>query len=277
MDCGGAVPYLRQEDYERMLGLAVAVLESRRPETVWRLIAQELLRTLDGSVLLMKDEEWTPSSGTVGVWLRDAPAPVEPAGATAGLVRSGYPFATHYGRHTDREPRTAAQLAGDRAWRHSGTASALRESFGTRHMLGLPLPGGDDGAVRGFIVHRDGADFDARDLDYATRVQPLLAAAAAQCRLLGGLRGTGGPEPEPEPVTGGLTPRETAVLHTLAEGLPATAMARRLGVSVRTVHKHLQNLYRKLGTADRLGTVLRAQEAGLLPSVPPSAPAGRPR
>lgn len=43
-------------------------------------------------------------------------------------------------------------------------------------------------------------------------------------------------------------------------------MARRLGISARTVHKHLQNLYRKLGTADRLGAVLRAQQAGLLPA-----------
>jgi DNA-binding NarL/FixJ family response regulator len=50
----------------------------------------------------------------------------------------------------------------------------------------------------------------------------------------------------------------------LSEGLPAAAMARRLGISVRTVHKHLENLYRKLGTADRLGAVLRAQRAGLL-------------
>ncbi|WP_344361163.1 helix-turn-helix transcriptional regulator [Streptomyces gobitricini] len=268
------MPYLGKDDYERMLALAVAVLESRQPETVWRLIAQELLRTLDGSVLLMKDEEWTPADGAVRAWLRDASAPVEPVGRTAGFVRSGYPFATHYGSRTDREPRTAAQLVGERAWRHSETASALRDSFGTRHMLGLPFPD-RDGAVRGFIVHRSGADFDARDLHYAARVQPLLSAAAAQCRLLAPRQPAGAPGPAP--ATGGLTPRETAVLRTLAEGLPATAMARRLGVSVRTVHKHLQNLYRKLGTADRLGTVLRAQELGLLPPAHPPAAAGTPR
>ncbi|GGU33237.1 helix-turn-helix transcriptional regulator [Streptomyces lavendofoliae] len=272
MDCGGAMPYLGKDDYERMLGLAVGVLESRQPETVWQLVAHELLRALDGTVLLMKDEEWTPSSGTVDAWLRDAPAPVEPVGRTAGFVRSGYPFATHYGIHTDREPRTAAQLVGDHAWRNSETASALRESYGTRHMLGLPLPD-RDGAVRGFIVHRAGPDFDAQDLLYAARVQPLLSAAAAQCRLLARRRPAGVPAPPPgAPDAAGLTPRETAVLLTLAEGLPATAMARRLGVSVRTVHKHLQNLYRKLHTADRLGTVLRAQELGLLPrSQPPAA------
>ncbi|QGV82755.1 DNA-binding response regulator [Streptomyces ficellus] len=261
-------------DYERMLDLAVAVMESRRPGDVWQLVAAELLRRLDGSVLLMKDGDWTPSSGAVGVWLPGAPAPVEPDDATARLIRSGYPFASHYVDHDDRDPRTAAQVAGDRAWSHSETASALRESFGTRHMLGLPLPG-HDSAVRGFIVHRDGTDFDARDLFYAARVQPLLAAAAAQHRLLA--HRWAEESPAAAGAGHGLTPRETAVLRTLAEGLPATAMARRLGVSVRTVHKHLQNLYRKLETADRLGTVLRAQELGLLSAAPAPAPGTVPR
>ncbi|MFJ9323925.1 response regulator transcription factor [Streptomyces globisporus] len=38
----------------------------------------------------------------------------------------------------------------------------------------------------------------------------------------------------------------------------------RLGISPRTVHKHLNALYRKLGAADRLSAVLRAQDPGLL-------------
>jgi ATP/maltotriose-dependent transcriptional regulator MalT len=62
-----------------------------------------------------------------------------------------------------------------------------------------------------------------------------------------------------------LTQRETTVLAVLAEGLTADAIARRLDISPRTVHRHLQHLYRKLGTTDRLATVLRAKTLGLLP------------
>ncbi|MEV6598250.1 AAA family ATPase [Actinoplanes sp. NPDC051346] len=62
-----------------------------------------------------------------------------------------------------------------------------------------------------------------------------------------------------------LTPRELSILRLLAESLTAAAIARRLGISPGTVHKHLGRLYRKLGTTDRLATVLRAREAGLLP------------
>ncbi|GAA3107226.1 helix-turn-helix transcriptional regulator [Streptosporangium carneum] len=261
--------YLRRGDYERMLGLAVGVLEARQSDQLWEMVVQELLRALDSAVVITKDVEWTPSSGVVGAWHRDARQASVLAGPGVEHVRGGYPFAAHYGSHADRSPRTAAQLVGGRAWLHSETASATRESFGTRHMLGVPLPDAD-GHVRGFIVHRAGGDFRARDLLYAARVQPLLAGAAAQRGLLARWQATVQPSRPHEPLeraTGyGLTPREVAVLLMLAEGLPAVGMARRLGISVRTIHKHLQNLYRKLDTVDRLGTVLRAQEAGLLPA-----------
>ncbi|HEX6339617.1 LuxR C-terminal-related transcriptional regulator [Umezawaea sp.] len=62
-----------------------------------------------------------------------------------------------------------------------------------------------------------------------------------------------------------LTQREHTVLAVLAEGLTADAIARRLDISPRTVHRHLQHLYRKLGTADRLATVLHAKSLGILP------------
>ncbi len=65
-----------------------------------------------------------------------------------------------------------------------------------------------------------------------------------------------------------LTDRERKVLVVLAEGLTADAIARRMDISPRTVHRHLQHVYRKLGTTDRLSTVLRAQSLGLLTETP---------
>ncbi|GAA3431279.1 AAA family ATPase [Kutzneria kofuensis] len=62
-----------------------------------------------------------------------------------------------------------------------------------------------------------------------------------------------------------LTPRELTVLALAAESLTAEAIARRLGIATGTVQKHLENAYRKLGTGDRLTSVLRAQALGLLP------------
>jgi DNA-binding NarL/FixJ family response regulator len=61
-----------------------------------------------------------------------------------------------------------------------------------------------------------------------------------------------------------LTPRQLTVLHLLAEGLTAAAIASRLKISLHTVTKHQEHLYRKLGTSDRLNTVLLAQKLGIL-------------
>ena len=62
-----------------------------------------------------------------------------------------------------------------------------------------------------------------------------------------------------------LTRRELAVLNLLAEGLTAGAIGRRLSVQDRTVQKHLEHIYAKLGVRDRLSAVLRARSAGMLP------------
>ena len=62
-----------------------------------------------------------------------------------------------------------------------------------------------------------------------------------------------------------LTPRELTVLGLLVEGLTAAAIGRRLEIGERTVQKHLEHAYTKLGVGDRLSAVLRAQHLGLLP------------
>lgn len=62
-----------------------------------------------------------------------------------------------------------------------------------------------------------------------------------------------------------LTPREWTVLRLLADGWTAAAIARRLHLSERTIHKHLEHLYAKLSVSDRLSAVMRAQALGLLP------------
>lgn len=68
----------------------------------------------------------------------------------------------------------------------------------------------------------------------------------------------------------GITDRERAVLELLAQGLTAMAIASRLAVSPRTVHRHLDNVYRKLGVHDRMLAVGAARRHGLI-SVPHAA------
>jgi DNA-binding NarL/FixJ family response regulator len=70
-----------------------------------------------------------------------------------------------------------------------------------------------------------------------------------------------------------LTDREVEVIRLLAQDYTARQVASTLGVSIRTVHAHLQNSYRKLGVHGRIGAILEAVNEGFLPShYPPTAP-----
>jgi len=55
-----------------------------------------------------------------------------------------------------------------------------------------------------------------------------------------------------------LTARETEVLRWLSSGKSDRDIGAILGISRRTVHKHLQRIYEKLGVECRTAAVVRA-------------------
>jgi DNA-binding NarL/FixJ family response regulator len=61
-----------------------------------------------------------------------------------------------------------------------------------------------------------------------------------------------------------LTRREVEVLHLLARGLMDREIAETLGISDRTVHKHVENIRAKLGVRTRASAVAEARRRGLL-------------
>lgn len=72
-------------------------------------------------------------------------------------------------------------------------------------------------------------------------------------------------EPFPE-----LTDRERDVLGLIAAGRPNAEIARRLGISPKTVANHISSIFAKLQVADRSEAIVRARQAGL--GTPDSAP-----
>jgi LuxR family maltose regulon positive regulatory protein len=112
----------------------------------------------------------------------------------------------------------------------------------------LAAPGGptrSEGAVGGTAQLRD----------YAAR---LLAASAAEEVLASAAVPSDGAPVEP------LSARELEVLRLIAAGLSNRDIAGRLVISVRTVKKHVENGYAKLGVNSRTQAVARARELGLL-------------
>jgi DNA-binding CsgD family transcriptional regulator len=59
----------------------------------------------------------------------------------------------------------------------------------------------------------------------------------------------------------GLSRRENDVLVLVAQGVKDSEAARTLGITTRTVHKHLEQIYEKLGVHTRTAAAARAHEA----------------
>jgi DNA-binding NarL/FixJ family response regulator len=60
-----------------------------------------------------------------------------------------------------------------------------------------------------------------------------------------------------------LTPRETEVLSLVRQGLANKQIARRLGISERTVKAHLTSTFQRIGVVDRTQAALWAERNGL--------------
>ncbi|WP_443064746.1 LuxR C-terminal-related transcriptional regulator [Streptomyces sp. NBC_00588] len=254
---------------ERMLSVAVAALNEREPERLWPLVAGTLPGLCGGETLVYKLDDWNESAGTVGMPSALADAFDGLGEKNMGLLRAGFPFAEHYAARSDRTPLTARRAAG-RAWPTSPTARLIGDVMDADHVLAIPLPR-STAPITGCMVYRSGEDFTDDHVRTAEQLQPLLAAVEEQRQLLERLRRATAPSPAEGPAREtaadcALTPRELTVLLLLTDALTAAAIGRRLGISDRTVHKHIEKIYRKLGTRDRISTVLRAQHLGLVPT-----------
>ncbi|WP_433003271.1 response regulator transcription factor [Kribbella sp. CA-294648] len=111
-----------------------------------------------------------------------------------------------------------------------------------------------------FVLARGQKDFSDDDLEVARRLQPALVALHRQSQALA----SAGRSAARTAKEVGLTGREFAVLRLLAEGHTALGIAHRLTMSQRTVHKHLEHIYPKLGVHDRLTAVRVASALGVL-------------
>jgi DNA-binding NarL/FixJ family response regulator len=66
----------------------------------------------------------------------------------------------------------------------------------------------------------------------------------------------------PDPLEG-ISPREREVLALLVDGMPNKLIARRLGISEKTVKSHLTSIFRQVGVTDRVQAILWVERHGL--------------
>jgi DNA-binding CsgD family transcriptional regulator len=158
------------------------------------------------------------------------------------------------------------------AWPEPLADVLFREVLGCRRIARLPLRRSDR-ELRLLLLARQ-RDFSTHEVRLLCGFQRPLSVLDSVVRVSVNSipqrrprqRAFDAPVEVPEFIRGdALTRREQEVLLMLAQGMLARTIAARMHVSTRTVHKHLGNIYNKMGAHDRLAAVNHARQLGLLP------------
>lgn len=164
-------------------------------------------------------------------------------------------------------PFAVSDIVSDRAWRSSEAAQLLEPHWGRQYQFAIPIYGsGSSRKFSAWVFGRSGWDFTERQHQVAELVRPVLTQVTRHhAAALAAGAGPRGPTPA-------LTDRERAIVRLLARGQTADQISGRLEISPRTVHKHVEHLYRKLDVHARHEALERAHALGMLE---PDAPARR--
>lgn len=152
--------------------------------------------------------------------------------------------------------------------------------MGVEYQLAFTLPGGARQVIA-IALSRADRDYSDAERDFANSARPFLIQAYLNALAFSAARaGVDGSLSTPLVETllaAGLTPREAQALRLVALGGSNQHVARTLGISHRTVGKHLERAFRKLGVGDRSSASARvwdlagsAAEPQLPRAVPPA-------
>lgn len=237
------------------LDFMLETVDRSPPRMMWDVIAEMLAQQLDAPVA--GDFGWgRQGQGKVRAYPMPESFDLEGVGARAPRL---HPIATAYARTSERTVLTTSMVEPPEAPGAPDYMAELRE-LGIDQQLWIPvsvLEGGPQ--VVGACRARH--EYSRTEIQIAQFAQRVLLPLHRHVTVLAGARAVQWSECAQELR---LTARQVAVLQLVAEGLTARATARRLHVSPRTVHRHLENAYRRLQVTDRVTAVRRAQAAGLL-------------
>ena len=152
----------------------------------------------------------------------------------------------HEDGHRD-EVVTLSRVTQTADYRRSDHCRTVFGDSGVEDLLSIPVGSGE--TLARILLCRDGEGFTDDELDTARILQPVVAGCLRQTQVMERL----GSDPLSEDAMRkrGLTAREAQIFSLLAAGATSQAAGQELGISVRTVEKHVQNIYARIGARNR--------------------------
>jgi DNA-binding CsgD family transcriptional regulator len=156
-----------------------------------------------------------------------------------------HPAVRHLLNAAPTTPFSITDLISQRTWLDSELGRAFKPDWGCNLQLMAPVGAHARSRVcRVWVLGRPSSDFTTADREVALALQPLLGAVTRHYASSFG-------HDLPAEAAALVTEREKAVLTMLLDGHRPIAIATQLDMSVRTVHKHLERIYRKFDVHDR--------------------------
>ena len=161
-----------------------------------------------------------------------------------------HPLVREHGRNPHAQTRRIADLLPEAEFRRTPLYNDYYRPIGIDHVMAVPIHV-DRRFLVSFVFNRAGRAFSESDLACLEAIRPHLGSL---------YRLTGAPGRAGDAALQGLTLRERDVLRWVSAGKTDRDIGAILGISRRTVHKHLQRIYEKLGVETSTAAAARALE-----------------
>ena len=164
-----------------------------------------------------------------------------------------HPLVREHGRNPGAVTKRIADCLPDGAFRSSALFNEYYLAIGIDHVAAVPIHV-DQRLLVSFVLNRAAVPFSDRERELLDIVRPHLANLYRLSVAIDRAKATpaGGWDTAP------LTPREREVLDWVAAGKTNRDIAAILGASPRTIEKHLERIYEKLGVETRTAAAMRA-------------------
>jgi DNA-binding CsgD family transcriptional regulator len=166
-----------------------------------------------------------------------------------------HPLVNHYRATDDGRPVKISDFLDQEHLHRLALYAEFFRTFSIEHQLAVALPS-PAATVIGFAFNRARGDFTEAERDVLGVLRaPLMTARA---RAAGRHRARRALTTASDSHLARLTDRELQILDLVAQGRTNSYIGRTLDVSPRTIAKHLEHIYRKLGVTSRAAAVHRA-------------------
>jgi DNA-binding CsgD family transcriptional regulator len=156
-----------------------------------------------------------------------------------------HPLVRAHGRRPGARTIRISDLVRPDTFEESPLYNDYYRAIGIRHAMAVPIYV-DQRLLVSFVFNRAASAFGDREVQVAEAMRPHLANLYRMCGTAAG------------PDCAALTAREREVLEWVAAGKTNRDIGAILGASPRTIEKHLERVYEKLGVETRTAAVRRA-------------------